>query len=59
MLLIVFSLDPGLLSHGIAQGQSRFFSRFIAMQIKAVLAGKPFRQYLKTPIPPKLSSIET
>lgn len=45
---------PGLLSHGVAQGQSRFFSKYIALQIKAVLEGKAFKPYRGTSVPPKL-----
>lgn len=43
--------DPGLITHGGALGQARYLSRYIALQIRATLEGKPFRPYLDTPVP--------
>ena len=48
-------IDPGLIMHGLAFGQARFYSKFVAFQIKAVLDGKKFEQYLETPVPVKLA----
>lgn len=39
--------------HGIALGQARFFSKYIALQIKAELDDRPFKVYKDTPIPVK------
>ena len=47
---------PGLICHGIALGQARFWSKYIALQVKADLEGKPFVPYKETPVPPKLVS---
>jgi len=41
--------DPGLITHGAALGQARYYSKYIAIQIKAALDGKPFCPYLDTP----------
>lgn len=41
--------DPAMWYHGGTIGQQRFYSRFIALQIKAKLMGKPLVVYNKTP----------
>jgi hypothetical protein len=41
--------DPALWYHGGTQGLARYYSRFIALQIKASLLGTPLPIYLKTP----------
>lgn len=46
--LVLFS-DPNIWFTGGAIGQARFFSRFLATQIKADLEGVPFVAYAKTP----------
>ena len=46
--------DPGIWYTGGAIGQTRYFSRFLALQIKADVEGMPFQPYKKTPGEPKL-----
>jgi hypothetical protein len=42
--------DPGIWSIGGAIGHARYYSRFIALQIKAALLGSPLEVYDKTPV---------
>jgi hypothetical protein len=51
-------IDPGLLCHGGGMGHARYYSRFIALQIKAAHEGKALKQYLDTPVPPKLMAAD-
>lgn len=41
--------DPALWYHGGTQGQARYYSRFVALAIKASLLGTPLPIYRKTP----------
>ena len=43
------SIDPALWYFGGTQGQARYYSRFVALQIKAALLGTPLTVYRKTP----------
>ena len=47
--MLILRKDPALWYHGGTIGQARYFSRFIALQIKAKLMGTPLPLYQKTP----------
>jgi hypothetical protein len=42
-------IDPGIWYVGGAIGHSRYFSRFVALQIKAMVMGNPLEVCKKTP----------
>jgi len=44
-----YPIDPGIWFTGGNIGLARFYSRFLALQIKADLVGKPLRVYSETP----------
>lgn len=45
--ILTTSPDPGLACHGGAIGPSRYFSRFLALHMKAELMGTPLKGYQK------------
>lgn len=47
--LICLLIDPGIWYIGGGTAQCRYFSRFIALQVKAALEGKPLSVYRDTP----------
>jgi phosphoribosylaminoimidazole carboxylase (NCAIR synthetase) len=42
-------IDPALWYLGGTQGHARYYSRFVALQVKAALLGTPLEVYEKTP----------
>lgn len=47
---MIFLLDPRLWYMGGGCGHSRYFSRFVALQIKAALLGMPLRVFKGSPV---------
>ena len=47
--LTFYRADPALWYHGGTQGQARYYSRFVALQVKAALLGTPLSVYRKIP----------
>lgn len=48
-LKLIWRTDPGLWLHGGTSGQARWMSRFIALQVKAMIIGSPLPLYSDTP----------
>jgi hypothetical protein len=44
-------VDAGLICHGFDLGMAKFFSKHVALQIKAALEGRPFHAYTDSPVP--------
>ena len=49
MLLTSFGTDPGIWYQGGGVTYARFYSRFLALQIKADVEGAPLKLYTKKP----------